>query len=137
MLCILKGMVFEPFCSEVGYRFNRFEDSHRARFCSLCLDQGLELGIFFIIYLLGRVFQLCSEVANFPHFPWNRLRVSGHILHTLTHIFEELSTKPFGFFYCVISLSNGDNNSPSVVKMFLKKWIHTLFHNSLLIFHVV
>ena len=47
MLCILKGMVFEPFCSEVGYRFNCFEDSHRARFCSLCLDQGLELGIFF------------------------------------------------------------------------------------------
>ena len=69
MLCILKGMVFEPFFSEVGYRLNRFEDSHRARFCSLWLDQGLELGIFFIIYLSGRVIQLGSEVANFPHFP--------------------------------------------------------------------
>ena len=46
MLCILKGMVFEPFFSEVGYRLNRVGDSHRARFCSLCLDQGLELGIF-------------------------------------------------------------------------------------------
>ena len=46
MLCILKGMVFELFFSEVGYRLNRVGDSHRARFCSLCLDQGLELGIF-------------------------------------------------------------------------------------------
>ena len=46
MLCILKGIVFEPFFSEVGYRLNLFGDSHRARFCSLCLEQGLELGIF-------------------------------------------------------------------------------------------
>lgn len=67
MLCILKGMVFEPFWLEVGYRLNRFKDSHRVRFCAHCWDQGLELGSFFIIYLSGRVFQVCSEVGNFSH----------------------------------------------------------------------
>ena len=90
------------------------------------LGPGSGIGYFFIIYLSGRVFQLCSEVVNFPHFPWNRLRVSGHILHTLTQIFQELSTNPFGFLYCVINLSSDDNNSLSVVKVFLKKWIHTV-----------
>ena len=41
-----ESMVFEPFFAEVGYRLNRFGDSRTTRFCSLCLDQGLELGIF-------------------------------------------------------------------------------------------